>query len=165
MRHCKGELMVFLRNTWFWKKSTDNKSLRACKIIQHAKKITLCLLVLSTVCKKFWPRSGLIKCMAWSGSKLLDCMMVLLKEFVKVLKKLGTRKIWTLNAPITTKVVCFSRLLKCLRSVYGKECGLRSDCSYVCSGSNTQFVSNVRQLFAADDFSRWHFQMHFFLEL
>ena len=27
----------------------------------------------------------------------------------------------------------------------------------------TQFVSNVRQLFAADDFSRRHFQMHFFL--
>ena len=26
-----------------------------------------------------------------------------------------------------------------------------------------QFVSNVRQLFAADDFSRRHFQMHFFL--
>ena len=25
------------------------------------------------------------------------------------------------------------------------------------------FVSNVRQLFAADDFSRQHFQMHFFL--
>ena len=27
----------------------------------------------------------------------------------------------------------------------------------------TQFVSNVRQLFAADDFSRRHFQKHFFL--
>ena len=27
----------------------------------------------------------------------------------------------------------------------------------------TQFVSNVRQLFAADDFRRGHFQMHFFL--
>ena len=27
----------------------------------------------------------------------------------------------------------------------------------------TLFVSNVRQLFAADDFSRQHFQMHFFL--
>ena len=27
----------------------------------------------------------------------------------------------------------------------------------------TQFVSNVRQLFAEDDFSRRHFQMHFFL--
>ena len=25
----------------------------------------------------------------------------------------------TLNTPITTKVVCFSRLLKCLRSLYG----------------------------------------------
>ena len=27
----------------------------------------------------------------------------------------------------------------------------------------TEFVSNARQLFAADDFSRPHFQMHFFL--
>ena len=38
----------------------------------------------------------------------------------------------------------------------------------VCSGSTLfasilKFVSNVRQLFAADDFSRRHFQMHFFL--
>ena len=28
----------------------------------------------------------------------------------------------TLNAPMATKVVCFSRLLKCLRSLYGKQC-------------------------------------------
>ena len=27
----------------------------------------------------------------------------------------------TLNAPIATKVVCFSRLLKCSRSLYGKS--------------------------------------------
>ena len=76
----------------------------------------------------------------------------------------------TLNAPIATKVVCFSRLLKCLKSLYGKQCGPRSDCSYrsslfwvhaVCF--YTLFVGNVRQLFAADDFSRRHFQMHFFL--
>ena len=38
----------------------------------------------------------------------------------------------------------------------------------VCSGSTLfssilMFVSNVRQLFAADDFSRRHFQMHLFL--
>ena len=45
----------------------------------------------------------------------------------------------------------------------------------VCSGSTllasihfvdtiqVLFVDNVRQLFAADDFSRRHFQMHFFL--
>ena len=38
----------------------------------------------------------------------------------------------------------------------------------VCSGSTLfasillKLVSNVRQLFAADDFSRRHFQMHFF---
>ena len=36
----------------------------------------------------------------------------------------------TLNAPIATKVVCFSRLLNYLRSLYGKQCGTRSDCSY-----------------------------------
>ena len=28
---------------------------------------------------------------------------------------------------MATKVVCFSRLLKCLRSLYGKQCGPRSD--------------------------------------
>ena len=36
----------------------------------------------------------------------------------------------TLYAKIATKVVCFSRLLKCLRSLYGKQCGPSSDCSY-----------------------------------
>ena len=36
----------------------------------------------------------------------------------------------TLKAPITTKFVCFSRLLKCLRSLFGKQCGPRSDWSY-----------------------------------
>ena len=36
----------------------------------------------------------------------------------------------TLKAPIATKVVCFSRLLKSLRCLYGKQCGPRSDCSY-----------------------------------
>ena len=72
-----------------------------------------------------------------------------------------------LNAPVTTKVVCFSRLLKCLRSLYRKQCGPRSDCSYLfwvqAVFFYTLFISNVRQLFAADDFSRQHFQMHFFL--
>ena len=71
--------------------------------------------------------------------------------------------------PIATKVVCFSHLLKCLRSLYGKQCGPRSDCS--CRSSlfwvhtvcfYTEFVSNDRQLFASDNFSRQHFQMHFF---
>ena len=54
----------------------------------------------------------------------------------------------TLRAPITTKVVCFSRLLKCLRSLYGKQCGPKSSVDpdqtapigAVCSGS-TLFAS------------------------
>ena len=59
----------------------------------------------------------------------------------------------TLNVPIVTKFVCFSCLLKCLRCLYGKQCGPRSDCSIgaVCSGSTLfacilKFVSNVRFL-------------------
>ena len=55
----------------------------------------------------------------------------------------GRQEDFTCNAPIATKVVCFSRLLKSLRSLYGKQCGPRSDCSYigaVCSGS-TLFAS------------------------
>ena len=41
---------------------------------------------------------------------------------------LGIKNELTLNAPIATTVVCFSRLLKCLRSLYGKQYGPRSDC-------------------------------------
>ena len=68
----------------------------------------------------------------------------------------------TLKAPIATKVVCLSRLPKCLRSIYGRKCGPRPDCSLfwvnvVCF--YTWFVSNVRQLYEADDFSRRHFQI------
>ena len=44
---------------------------------------------------------------------------------------LNIRDVLTLNAPIAAKVVCFSRLLKFLRSLYGKQCVPRSDCSWV----------------------------------
>ena len=37
--------------------------------------------------------------------------------------------IYTSTAWYVLKVVCFSRLLKCLRSLYGKQCGPRSECS------------------------------------
>ena len=48
----------------------------------------------------------------------------------------------TLNAPIATKVVCFSRLLKCLRSLYGKSVNpdQTAPIGAVCSGS-TLFAS------------------------
>ena len=83
-----------------------------------------------------------------------------------------SRIILTVNVPMSTKVVCFYCLLKYLRSLNGKQCGSISDLSYRSSlfwvnavSFYTQFVSNVRQFFAADDFSRCHFQMHFFLAL
>ena len=43
------------------------------------------------------------------------------------------KPVLTLNAPITTKVVCFSGLLKCLRSLYGKH--QSAPIGAVCSGS------------------------------
>ena len=71
----------------------------------------------------------------------------------------------TINAPITTKVVCFSRLLICLRSIYGKQCGPRSDCSYrsslfwvhaVCfySYSSVMLGNYLQQTTSADDIFR-----------
>ena len=47
------------------------------------------------------------------------------------------RKGLTLKVPIATKVVCFSHLLKCLRSLYGKQC---RPVGAVCSGP-TLFAS------------------------
>ena len=35
------------------------------------------------LCKQFGHRSGPTECKAWSGSKLLDTLMVFLKEFFK----------------------------------------------------------------------------------
>ena len=54
------------------------------------------------------------------------------KELRQSVRQCNVKKkeIKTLNVPITTKVVCFCRLLKCLRSLFGKQCGPRSDCSY-----------------------------------
>ena len=80
---------------------------------------------------------------------------------------------WTLKEPIATKVVCFSCLLKCLRSPYDKQCGPRSDCSYigaVWSGS-TLFASMLNQSVILGNYLQQTtsadiiFQMHFFLAL
>ena len=66
----------------------------------------------------------------------------------------------TLKTPITTKVVCFSHLLKCLRRLYYKQCGPRSDCS--CSGSklfasilnsSVMIGNNLQQTTSADECS------------
>ena len=53
----------------------------------------------------------------------------------------------TLNAPIVTKVICFSRLLKCLRNLYGKSVDpdQTAPIGAVCSGS-TLFASMLNSL-------------------
>ena len=52
------------------------------------------------------------------------------KYWLKACSSLPRKNVWlTLKAPITTKVVCFSRLLKCLSCLYGKQGEPRSDCS------------------------------------
>ena len=74
----------------------------------------------------------------------------------------------TLNAPIATKVVCLSRLLKYLRNLYGKQCGPRSDCS--CSGytlftsilnSSVMLGNYLQQTTSADDNFRCIFSWRF----
>ena len=46
--------------------------------------------------------------------------------------KQSSSKCINLNAPIATKIVCFFRLLKCLRNLYGKQCGPRSVLGPLC---------------------------------
>ena len=77
-------------------------------------------------------------------------------------------RLLTLNAPITTKAVCFFHLLKCLRSLYGKQCGPRSDCSYrsslfldhaVCfyTYSSVMLGNYLQQTTSGDDIFRYIF--------
>ena len=80
---------------------------------------------------------------------------MVLKEFI-VFEYLQEIKYSTLNAPIATKVFCFSRLLKCRQKVWTQ---IRS--WFTLFASILKFVSNARQLFAADDF-RETFSVAFF---
>ena len=71
----------------------------------------------------------------------------------------------TLNAPIAAKVVCFSRLLESLRSLYGKQCGPRSDCSYRSMlfasllNSSVMLGNYLQQMISADDIFRCIFYL------
>ena len=76
----------------------------------------------------------------------------------------------TLNPPIATKVACFSRLLKCLRRLFGKSVDpdQTSPIGAVCSGSTLfasilKLGSNVRQYLQQTTSADFIFQMHFFL--
>ena len=74
------------------------------------------------------------------------------------------RTVWlTLRQLITTKYC----LLVHLKSLCSKKCGPRSDCSFriwvhtVCL--HIEISHRHKHLHSADDFSRQHFQMHFFI--
>ena len=79
----------------------------------------------------------------------------------------------TLNVPIATIVVCFSRLLKCLRSLFGKQCGPRSDCcllrylirrwckAIICSRRLWQTTFSDAFLLGALRVNHSSFQIHF----
>ena len=77
--------------------------------------------------------------------------------YVLVLFEVG--KHLTLNAPITSKVVCFSRLLKCLRSFYGKQCGYTLFASIL--NLSVMLGIYLPQMISADDI----FRCIFFLAL
>ena len=69
-----------------------------------------------------------------------------------------TPSLLNLKAPIATKVVCYSRLLKCLRSLYGKQCGPRvcSGCTLFASILNSSVIlgNYLQQTTSADDIFR-----------
>ena len=84
----------------------------------------------------------------------------------------------TLNVPITTKVVCYSRLLKCLRSLYGYSVDPEQTAPIgaVCSGSKllasilnlSAVLGNyLQQTTSADDIFRcifsWRFKGYTFI--
>ena len=69
-----------------------------------------------------WPDKGN---MPWDRKRLLGYV-----ETIRLIWAVTDKNVYlTLNASIATNAVCFSRLLKCLRSLYGKQWGPRSDCS------------------------------------
>ena len=77
----------------------------------------------------------LIKCFAQGHNIVTPLAVGLEQATLRSPAKLSTNRsalhllnpdVLSLNVPIARKVVCFSRLPKCLRSLYGKQCGPRS---------------------------------------
>ena len=100
-------LQTFFKINFFTKNYFRNTIRSECQMVWiHIR--TDILIWVQTVCKGFFPRG--------SGATLFCHSQ--------------DESILTINEPIVTKFVCLSRLLKCLRRLYGKQCGPRSDCSY-----------------------------------
>ena len=101
-------------------------------------------IMLRLICKQFGPWSPRSWLLIWIQTvSLSESLPEIIFEKVyfekksaddnkSMKKKYPTCKELTLNAPNPTKVVCFSHLLKCLRSLCGKQCGPRSE-FWVCA--------------------------------
>ena len=81
------------------------------------------------------------------------------EHFVLTFGPANEFSILTLNGPIATKDVCFSRLVKCLRSLYGKQCG--SSLFVSIHNSSVIFGNYLQQTISADDIFRCIFSWHF----
>ena len=91
------------------------------------------------------------KCLTlwWYSRKNFSKKLFQKQQMTKKHEKLPSMLL-TLKAPMATKVVCFSCLLKCLRSLYGKQCELSSDCSY--SSGSTLFASILNSSVMLDNY-------------
>ena len=102
----------------------------------------------------------------WAVGLLFNCLAIHPKTSSQIVSR---GKKLTLNTPIATKVVCFSRLLKYLRSLYGKQCGPRSDCFYAPGPTLLASILNLsvtlgnylQQTTSADDIFRCIFSWRF----
>ena len=106
------------------------------------------------------------------GRLLISCLVAYLPAIGKNTISIIEKILFNLNTPIATKVVCISRLLKCLKSLYGKQCGPRSDCSYrsslfwvhaVCfyTSFSVMLGNYLQQTTSADDIFRCIFSWRF----
>ena len=88
--------------------------------------------------------------------------MIYIHEHQQIATYLSSTSL-TLNAPIATKVVCFSLLQKCLRSLYGKQCGPSSGSTLFASilNSSVMLGNFLQQTTSADNI----FRCFFFLAL
>ena len=135
---------------YFWPALSDNRSWKPIfgllfewplktgftVLVLFHEYLTLSLLVVTfVVCWKplqtVWTQT---KRLSWS--ELLDTLIVVLKEMFEKKKNLKIVRRWQQyheklpSMQRVLKVFCYSCLLKCLRSFYGKQCGTKSDCSF-----------------------------------
>ena len=117
----------------------------------------------------------------WKSSKIWNCLLLQIiggTLWVKRLIRLANFMVYmvtsslfagwvilTLKSPISAKVVCFCHQLKCLLSLFfltnSEGPDQTASVGAIWNGS-TLFISQIMlEKYAADNLSRWHFQLNF----